>query len=393
MKIKNVMFSGFAAAIFATVCGAASAAADVSLISKDYADAKLQAKLVAEGKVTISEDNKIDVDLSDLATKEEVNKKLTGSAINGKAVSFNEQTGVYTITDNNTEYTGEGYVSVADNKITVTADGQVAEGNTGLVKGGTVYDVTSALDTRVQTAESDIDALQADVGSVPEAGWSIGNETATNIADAVRALNNKTASSEDVSNIKAVVGDMSDGLVKDVADLQTTVGDENSGLVKDVADLKTDMGDVYTKGQVDTALQNKQNTLTAANVVSGSDNVSVKFANGVYTISATDNNTTYNVGTAQTEGLTKLYGAEGEATDGTMTQAAIKTALAGKADSGDLDVLATKDEVAMKVSNIKQPGTYLVNFTETGAVSYAPIQILGANGQPVSLTTGAVQPQ
>ncbi len=361
MKIKNVMFSGFAAAIFATVCGAASAAADVSLISKDYADAKLQAKLVAEGNVTISEDNKIDVDLSDLATKEEVNKKLTGSAINGNAVSFNDQTGVYTITDNNTEYEGEGYVSVADNKITVTADGQVAEGNTGLVTGGVVHAITSALDTRVTNAEKDIEEL-----------------------DKV------------VDTLQGVEG-VDEGIVTKVSKLQIAVGDENSGLVKQVAEntqniaLKANSADVYTKDEVDTELGKKQNTLTAANVVSGSESVSVNFADGVYTISATDNNTTYNVGTAQTEGLTKLYGAEGDATDGTMTQAAIKTALAGKADSGDLDDLATKDEVAMKVSNIKQPGTYLVNFTETGAVSYAPIQILGANGQPVSLTT--VQPQ
>ena len=361
MKIKNVMFSGFAAAIFATVCGAASAAADVSLISKDYADAKLQAKLVAEGNVTISEDNKIDVDLSNLATKAEVNKKLTGSAINGNAVSFNDQTGVYTITDNNTEYTGEGYVSVADNKITVTADGQVAEGNTGLVTGGVVHAITSALDTRVTNAEKDIEEL-----------------------DKV------------VDTLQGVEG-VDEGIVTKVSKLQIAVGDENSGLVKQVAEntqniaLKANSADVYTKDEVDAELGNKQDTLTAANVVSGSDNVSVKFAEGVYTITATD--TTYEVGDADTEGLTKLYTAEGDAIDGTMTQAAIKTALAGKADSGDLDVLATKDEVAMKVSNIKQPGTYLVNFTETGAVSYAPIQILGANGQPVSLTTGAVQPQ
>lgn len=389
MKIKNVIFSGFAAAIFATVCGAASAA-DVSLISKDYADAKLQAKLTQGDGVKIEEQKdtegnivsttiSADVDLSDLATKEEVNKKLTGSAINGNAVSFNDQTGVYTITDNNTEYTGEGYVSVADNKITVTADGRVAEGNTGLVTGGVVHAITSALDTRVTNAEKDIEELDKVV------------DTLQGVEGVDEGIVTK------VSKLQIAVGDENSGLVKDVADLQTTVGDAESGLVKQVTEntqniaLKANSADVYTKGEVDAELGNKQDTLTAANVVSGSDNVSVKFAEGIYTISATD--TTYGVGNADKEGLTKLYGAEGDASDGTMTQAAIKTALAGKADSGDLDVLATKDEVAMKVSNIKQPGTYLVNFTETGAVSYAPIQILGANGQPVSLTTGAVQPQ
>ena len=42
-------------------------------------------------------------------------------------------------------------------------------------------------------------------------------------------------------------------------------------------------------------------------------------------------NTTYSTGTASTSGLTKLYTSAGSATDGTMTQAAINTALSGKA--------------------------------------------------------------
>ena len=57
MKIKNVLFSGFAAAMFAGVCGAANAAA-VSLISKEYADTNLQAKLTAGDGIAISEDGK-----------------------------------------------------------------------------------------------------------------------------------------------------------------------------------------------------------------------------------------------------------------------------------------------------------------------------------------------
>lgn len=43
-----------------------------------------------------------------------------------------------------------------------------------------------------------------------------------------------------------------------------------------------------------------------------------------------DNNTTYGTGTASTSGLTKLYTGTGTATDGTMTQSAITSALNGK---------------------------------------------------------------
>ena len=44
-----------------------------------------------------------------------------------------------------------------------------------------------------------------------------------------------------------------------------------------------------------------------------------------------DNNTTYSTGTASASGLTKLYAGTGTNTDGTMTQAAIKSVLDGKA--------------------------------------------------------------
>mgnify|MGYP006932857410 FL=1 len=57
MKIKNVLFSGFAAAMFAGVCGAANAAT-VSLISKEYADTNLQAKLTAGDGIAMAEDGK-----------------------------------------------------------------------------------------------------------------------------------------------------------------------------------------------------------------------------------------------------------------------------------------------------------------------------------------------
>ena len=390
MKVKNVMFSGFAAAIFATVCGAA-VAADVQLISKDYADAKLQAKLTPGQGIDIETTDEgttisADVDLSTLATKEDLAKKLTGTAIQGNAVEYDTESGVYTITDDNTEYAGEGYVKIVDNKISVTADGQVAEGNTGLVTGGTVHAITSALDTRLGTAEGDIDALQADMGDVPEAGWTISSTNTKNVSEAITLLEGKVA---DVASTEGL-----DALEKNVA-----TNTANIALKANSEDVYA-KNEVYTKSEVNTALEGKQNELTAANVVSGSDNVVVGFADGVYTISATDKNTEYGVGTPTTEGLTKLYTATGEAQDGTMTQAAIKVALDGKlatngtaamatADANGANIAetyATKEVVAGKLSSINTAGSYLVNFGTDGKVSYAPIQILGSNGQPITLT-------
>ena len=50
-----------------------------------------------------------------------------------------------------------------------------------------------------------------------------------------------------------------------------------------------------------------------------------------------DTNTTYSTGNTTTAGVTKLYTSTGTSTDGTMTRAAITTALDGKADSFDED--------------------------------------------------------
>ena len=63
-------------------------------------------------------------------------------------------------------------------------------------------------------------------------------------------------------------------------------------------------------------------------------------------------NTTYSTGTASTSGLTKLYTGTGTATDGTMTQSAIKSVLDGKSNNGHThdDRYYTESEVDSKLS-------------------------------------------
>lgn len=76
--------------------------------------------------------------------------------------------------------------------------------------------------------------------------------------------------------------------------------------------------------------------VSQTNIVGGS-NVSVTVPTsgnnaGKVVISATDTNTTYSTGTTTYSGTTKLYTGTGSATDGTLTQKAITSALAGKQD-------------------------------------------------------------
>lgn len=75
-------------------------------------------------------------------------------------------------------------------------------------------------------------------------------------------------------------------------------------------------------------------------------------------------NTTYSTGTTSALGLTKLYAGTGTATDGTMTQAAIKSALDGKSSSGHThtSVNDSNNSNAITFSYSKSDMTY-ENFT------------------------------
>lgn len=81
---------------------------------------------------------------------------------------------------------------------------------------------------------------------------------------------------------------------------------------------------------------------------------------GNTTIELTDNNTTYSTGTASTAGLTKLYTGTGTATDGTMTQSAITTALNGKATSSHThdDRYYTESEINTKLGDLSSLSSY-----------------------------------
>ena len=92
----------------------------------------------------------------------------------------------------------------------------------------------------------------------------------------------------------------------------------------------------YTKGDGSTGTITTQDTNTDTNTTytlsKNGSTITLTGSDGK-TTSVTDSNTTYSTGTTSTAGLTKLYTGVGTATDGTMTQAAMKTALDGKAAS------------------------------------------------------------
>lgn len=88
-----------------------------------------------------------------------------------------------------------------------------------------------------------------------------------------------------------------------------------------------------TKATQDSAGQQINTTYIKGLSVSGKTITYTKGDGTTGTITTQDTNTTYSTGTSSSSGLTKLYTGTGTATDGTMTQSAINTALSGKAAS------------------------------------------------------------
>lgn len=88
--------------------------------------------------------------------------------------------------------------------------------------------------------------------------------------------------------------------------------------------------------------------------------------------------TTYSTGTASTAGLTKLYTGTGTATDGTMTQAAIKTGLDSKAPSSHTHNYAGSSSAGGSATSAVK--------LDTATAGSATQPVYFSNGEPVATT-------
>lgn len=259
MKVKNLMFSGFAAAMFAGVIGGADAAT-YNLASKDYVDTKIT-----------------DIDTA----IEKKQDKLTA----GTGVTIDTVDGVTTI-DTKPVQIGEQDVSVADAITNVTNEitnitnvlGEIPDGTTVQAELDKKEDVANKVSGNLTADELNGMSAEDKSNKYPSIGAAMAIATAMvgEISDDVADLTNLKSQ---VEGLESVVGDETAGLVKDVDDLQsadvamggrvdtlesdvgtleTTVGNEESGLVKDVTDLKS--ADATMGGRVDT-LESDVNTL------------------------------------------------------------------------------------------------------------------------------------
>lgn len=285
MKVKNLMFSGFAAAMFAGIIGGADAAT-YNLASKDYVDTKIA-----------------DVDTA----IEKKQDKLTA----GKGVTIDTVDGVTTI-DTKPVQIGEEDVSVADAITNVTNEitnitnvlGEIPDGTTvqaeldkkvdkttyesfvteqaqrdknqddaiALIEGGEggTGGITDLVN-RVSGAEGEIDTLQEDVAKKEDVANKVvsADELTDMQADVKAQKYTSVAAAEAIA--QSVAATATGAVANRVGTLESTVNDATNGLVKKVTDLEA--ADSAMGGRVDTLesdvdkLEGSVQTLQDANYI------------------------------------------------------------------------------------------------------------------------------
>ena len=99
-------------------------------------------------------------------------------------------------------------------------------------------------------------------------------------------------------------------------------------------------------------------------------------------------NTTYSIGTASRAGLTKLYASTGSATDGTMTQNAITTALNGKASSSHTHNYAGSSSAGGAANSVKSSLIVKLNGGTTEGTNMFTFN--GGTAKTINVTPSAI---
>ncbi len=231
MKVKNIMFSGFAAAVLAGACGAADAAT-YTLASKDYVTNQLKTKehtLTTGDGITITRET----DTEGNVTSATISADLSTATVEGADGT-------------------QVLVSEALTDLTESVAGvQESIGDLGTNDDGSAKTVADALDEKQDTL-SNADVLE-----------SITQDTVDSIGETAGA----------VADLETTVGDAESGLVKDVDDLQASVATkaEAQALTEGLA-LKEDVANKLTGESVtpaDLTAEKYMSALTISKYVQG----------------------------------------------------------------------------------------------------------------------------
>ena len=314
MKVKNVVFSGFAAALFAGVCGAANAA--VELTSKTYVDNALAGKAdlidlealetTVGQKATIESLQSVALQVNTNTTDIKTLKETTLPALQGaleKAIADGDAEATEAITALQEAVQGlQGSTATNETMLALSnrvkaiedapyaaksyVDDAINAVNAALADYAKSADVTAALALKADTSAltAAVEALEAAIeGKVSTADMTAVNQAIATANEAITALQTGKADATDVTalqNAIAALGDTyaTDTELKDEIDAVKALisaidltpyaktADVNAALEQvsaklddkaNISDVNTELAkkanvdDVYTKGQVD----------------------------------------------------------------------------------------------------------------------------------------------
>ena len=428
MKIKNIMFSGFTAVILAGVCGASNAAT-VSLISKNYADTNLQAKLTQGENITISEDNTISAVIPD-ALVDSTELKAVEDALNA-AIAEKQAKGDYLTEESLTEL-NDAVTALQSGKADVATVTALQNAINGLGETYATKADMSAADTALQNAINAIDltpyAKTADVYSKTDADakfmimnnadalganlqWTNegkldtkGIATAEGLEKLEERVNGNAQTQGSVAYDIAQAVESAKQYTDSVAYDDTAIKADVAANTADIAEIKgadyQDADDVkatvegygyQTAEQVSGAI-----TSATADLATKADTLAGYGITDAYTKSEVDSA----IGAIKEYDDTELAGRvtvnEGAIADNAAAITALETTV-GDADSGLVKGVADNASAiealqgAGYVVGTKTAGSYLVNFDANGNASYAAVEILDDKGAPIDLTVDAVK--
>ena len=401
MKVKNIMFSGFAAAVLSGVCGAAEAA-DYTLASQGYVTKQLEGKqdkleagegiaidgkkisasFTTEGGETVTMGALVDSVAS-------VEDKLAGlpegqtvaQALSEKQATLENAAVLETITSEDVASIGTTAAAVETlSQKAITTD-NMTEQLAGYATDGeltAVSDIATAAGTAAGAAQADVDALELVVtdettglgSKVSQATYDAHLESQKAIDDQQTAdiASNKRA----IDGLSGVDGEGFATLVGDVDALKSAVNNEN--------------GAVATKIAAAIATETER-------------------ANAAYAPASLTETVSGLADTVATKADASALQNYVETATFTEYQGTVTTTLSGKQDKiADLDTIksgaaagATAVQPAALTETLKDyqeagnyltdtmtaKGTYLVKRAEDGTVSYVSVDVIGENGSPV----------
>ena len=234
MKVKNIMFTGFMAAILSGVACSADAATGFQVASKQYVDARenaIEAAYKLADTAIVEAQAQVDADQNtEIAKKAEKATTLAGYGI----------TDAYTIGQVDAKFETIENVDKKVNELAETLGGTGPDGETGIVATVTEHG------TRITNLET-----------------KVGNDTVANqIAGALATYTTDTGIdglSGKVTTLEGTVGNAESGLVKGVADNATAIAAINN---TETGILKT--AQTYADGKVQGLAEGAVATNTAA---------------------------------------------------------------------------------------------------------------------------------